>query len=50
MAHPEGLTVKEETVDRAYASGVIGFWTRWSRKKALTREREARKREIQSKT
>jgi hypothetical protein len=30
-----GLTVREEKLDRAYVSGAIGFWERWSRKKAL---------------
>lgn len=30
-----GGGVREETLDRAYASGAIGFWERWSRKKAL---------------
>ncbi len=49
MAQVEGLAVKEETVDRAYASGVIGFWARWSKKKALQRERDQRRREKDSK-
>ena len=31
----EGVKVKEEMVDRAYDSGVIGFLERWSRKKGL---------------
>lgn len=35
-----GITVREEMVDRAYASGMLGFFERWSRKKAL----DARKR------
>ena len=30
-----GSTVKEEMVDRAYASGTMGFWKRWSLKKKL---------------
>jgi hypothetical protein len=34
---PEGLKVREETVDRAYKSGMIGFFERWSRKKELQR-------------
>lgn len=37
MDQDEGLAVREETVDRAYASGLIGFWQRWSRKKNLQR-------------
>jgi hypothetical protein len=35
MAQKGGITVREEMVDRAYASGVMGFLDRWSRKKAL---------------
>ncbi|CAN2049695.1 4Fe-4S Wbl-type domain-containing protein [Candidatus Magnetomoraceae bacterium gMMP-1] len=31
----KGLKAKEEYVDRAYDSGLIGFWARWSRKKQL---------------
>ena len=33
-----GLKVKEEKVDRAYASGMIGFLERWSQKKVLNRK------------
>ena len=29
----EGLKIREEKVDRAYESGMIGFLERWSRKK-----------------
>ncbi len=35
-----GTVVREEVVDRAYASGTMGFFERWSRRKAL----HARKR------
>jgi hypothetical protein len=35
MADKGGLAVHEELVDRAYASGMVGFFERWSRKKAL---------------
>ena len=35
MTDKGGLTVREELVDRAYASGMVGFFERWSRKKAL---------------
>lgn len=31
----DGLKVQEEFLDRAYASGKISFWERWSRKKGL---------------
>lgn len=30
-----GVTVREEVVDRAYASGTMGFFERWARRKAL---------------
>ena len=30
-----GLRLQEEFVDRAYQSGIIGFYERWSRKKIL---------------
>lgn len=33
----QGLTVREEKVDRAYESGSMGFFERWSRKKAIHR-------------
>jgi hypothetical protein len=42
MAGKEGLKVKEEIVDRAYASGMIGFISRWSRKKTLQQEKTKR--------
>lgn len=31
----EGDQVHQETVDRAYESGGMGFWERWSKKKML---------------
>ena len=43
MAGEAGLQVREEKVDRAYASGVIGFMERWSSRKELHR-RKKRKR------
>ena len=33
-----GLKVREELIDRAYESGMIGFLERWSKKKELRRE------------
>jgi hypothetical protein len=36
MAAQGGITVREEMVDRAYTSGAVGFFERWSRKKALS--------------
>lgn len=41
MARPRGLEVREEVVDRAYHSGMIGFLDRWSRKKTLHRKRQS---------
>jgi hypothetical protein len=35
-----GLKVEEETLDRAYTAGRIGFWKRWSKKKSLKRNRQ----------
>ncbi|MFH1984899.1 MAG: hypothetical protein ABIL58_23915 [Pseudomonadota bacterium] len=35
----EGVTVKMECVDRAYHAGMIGFVSRWSRRKALSRKK-----------
>jgi hypothetical protein len=40
---PEGLKVKEEAVDRAYSSGVMGFLERWSKKKEIQRQKEKKK-------
>lgn len=36
MADKGGIAVRQEIVDRAYASGMLGFFGRWSRKKALS--------------
>lgn len=44
MARPSGLAAREKYVDRAYESGMMGFWERWSRKKALQRRRRDLKR------
>ena len=33
----DGLKVREEAVDRAYSSGAMTFFERWSKKKALHR-------------
>jgi hypothetical protein len=40
MQQKQGLAVKEEQVDRAYSGGIIGFFERWSKKKALHRKRK----------
>ena len=44
MSREGGIQVREEMVDRAYASGVMGFLDRWSRKKTLNAKKEKRKR------
>ncbi len=38
MKHHDGLKVREECVDRAYNSGIMSFFERWSRKKELHRK------------
>ena len=45
MKRPAGIEVREEMVDRAYASGRLGFLERWSRRKHFSRQREKMKRE-----
>lgn len=35
MADRGGVVVRQEMIDRAYAAGTVGFFERWSRKKAL---------------
>jgi hypothetical protein len=35
----EGIDMQDRRVDRAYESGMMGFWSRWSRKKLLDRKR-----------
>lgn len=37
---PEGIKVEEERLKRAYGSGTISFLERWSRKKALERQKK----------
>lgn len=37
LGQPDGIRTKEESMDRAYQSGMIGFWERWSRKKTFHR-------------
>lgn len=42
MAGAQGLEVHQEFVDRAYSSGRITFWERWSRKKIIERSKKDR--------
>ncbi len=37
----DGLKVREEQIDRAYESGMIGFFERWSKKKAIDRRKKS---------
>ena len=36
----QGITVKQEMVDRAYASGNMGFLKRWAMKKSLAQKKK----------
>lgn len=45
MERPAGIEVREEMVDRAYASGRLGFFQRWSRRKTFSRQRNRIKKE-----
>ena len=40
----DGIDVQEEHVDRAYRSGMIGFFERWSRRKELDARKKSRGR------
>ena len=40
MEGDAGLAVKDERVDQAYEAGMIGFFDRWSRKKALHKKKK----------
>jgi len=45
MQGGQGFRVREEKVDRAYASGRLGFFERWSKKKELdTRKKQKDKK------
>ena len=39
----EGLKLQAENVDRAYSSGMMGFFERWSKKKMLDRQMKKKK-------
>jgi len=43
MSIGDGLMLQEKYVDRAYQSGMIGFWSRWSRKKNIQRRLSPKK-------
>jgi len=44
MESPFGIEVREEMVDRAYASGRMGFFRRWSRRKTFSRQKNRMKK------
>lgn len=52
MGKSDGFKVKEEMIDRAYSSGIIGFFERWSQKKDLQRRslKTKEKREVKNKS
>jgi len=41
MESIKGLDVREEAVDRAYESGMIGFLERWLKKKSFRQKKKA---------
>ena len=43
MAGEEGLRIRAETTQRAYESGAIGFFERWSKQKALSLKMDKKK-------
>lgn len=45
MERPGGIEVREEMVDRAYSSGRLGFFRRWSQRKSFSRQRSRMKKE-----
>jgi hypothetical protein len=49
MGKSDGFKVKEEMVDRAYSSGIIGFFERWSKKKDLQRRILDNKKKMEAK-
>lgn len=42
VAGADGLNVREEMVDRAYAAGAMGFLERWARRKTIEKRRRSR--------
>jgi hypothetical protein len=48
MMKHQGLRVQDELVDRAYDSGLMGFFHRWSKKKALHRQMKEKETETET--
>jgi len=44
MQGGQGIQVREEKVDRAYESGMMGFFERWTKKKELDTRRKKKDR------
>jgi hypothetical protein len=44
MLGGQGIEVREEKVDRAYESGMMGFFERWSKKKELDTRRKKKEK------
>jgi len=47
MQGGQGLQVREEKVDRAYESGMMGFFERWSKKKELDTRRKQKDKKVE---
>mgnify|MGYP001813423695 CR=1 FL=1 len=45
MQGEKGLGVREEKVDRAYSSGMLSFFERWSQKKEINARRKQKDKE-----
>ncbi|MFO7838945.1 MAG: hypothetical protein R6X08_05560 [Desulfosalsimonadaceae bacterium] len=46
MEQPAAIDVESEKVDRAWESGMIGFFQRWSKKKQLYRKKRSGKTQV----
>ena len=44
LKNSDGIKVREEKLEREYDSGMVGFFERWSRKKALHRQKQSQKK------
>jgi hypothetical protein len=40
MGQRQGVTVREEMLERAYRGGMVGFFQRWSQKKILHNQKK----------
>ena len=44
VSGPQGDKIRHEMIDRAYGSGRMTFWQRWSKRKALERQTQQKKK------